>query len=87
MGNGYVYEHEHFQDEEVLNTDVSLFQYPTNECFKDASTLAKVTNTTDDSADKSSDSQCEGASGTAAEFKGHFESQSREPLLLSSPDC
>ncbi|XP_060566739.1 MAM and LDL-receptor class A domain-containing protein 1-like isoform X2 [Ruditapes philippinarum] len=75
------------QDEEVLNTDVSLFQYPINECFKDASTLAKSSNTADDSADKSSDSQCEGASGTAAEFKGHFESQSREPLLLSSPDC
>lgn len=74
------------QDEEVLNTDVSVCQFPLTECFKDASTLAKTPSTAEEPNDKSSDSQYGGASGTAAEFKGHFESQSREPLLLSSPD-
>ncbi|KAL4238089.1 hypothetical protein ACF0H5_002801 [Mactra antiquata] len=73
------------QDDEVLNANVSLCHYPMSDCFKDASTLAKAASITENVEDSAESMSCD-TTASAAGFQDHFESQSREPLLLSSPD-
>lgn len=74
-----------FKDDEVLNAPVGLCHFAMAESFKDASTLAKSSSY--DAEMPESDITLDSPSpSSAAEFRPHFESQSREPLLLASPD-
>lgn len=71
----------------MLSTEVSACHFQMTECFKDASTLAKSVTSADTTSDKNDNILTDDSLSSAAQFKGHVESESREPLLLSSPDC
>lgn len=76
-----------FQDDEVMTAEVSACHFPMIECFKDASTLAKTITSSESTSDRNDNLLSDDSLSSAAQFKGHVESESREPLLLSSPDC
>ena len=67
--------------------EVSACHFPMTECFKDASTLAKTVTSSESISDRNDNILSDDSLSGAAQFKGHRESESREPLLLSSPDC
>lgn len=75
------------QDDEVMSAEVSACHFPMTECFKDASTLANSVTSAETNEKNDNTLSDDSMSSSAAQFRGHVESESREPLLLSSPDC